>query len=498
MRYIMSKELMQQRIKQAQEEIDSRREQVKAGKMRQHYHFMPEKGWMNDPNGFIFFDGKYHFFYQTNPYEPFWNSMHWGHAVSSDLVNWEYLPLALAPSEAYDDHPKGGCFSGSAIEHEGKLYLMFTASANFGRGMEQTQCIASSEDGIHFEKYEGNPVITAPDFAEPGEFRDPKIWKHGEYFYCVLAARLNGNGAALLYRSSDILHWEYVNVLAESRGEWGDMWECPDLFPVGDKYILTFSPVRSGDHTSVFLKGDFDYKTGRFRTESASEIDWGFDYYAPHSFQAPDGRRITTAWANGWEWMPGWKDWGPAYKEGWTSFFSLSREVNLLADGRVQFTPIRELKELRIDAHKEAEISVTGERLPLTAGDGISCELRFDIDLDRTDAQSVELCLRSGEGKKTVCLIDLAKGELSVNRNHSDGWSRGVSRSLLFLKDRKLLDVHIFLDQSSIEIYTDNYTNNHSNNVYAGDEQNAITVRAEGGKAVLCNYESYGLRGTFR
>lgn len=120
----MSQKLMLEKIEKAQREIDTKREVVKHGKMRQCYHFMGETGWINDPNGLIYFRGKYHYFYQHNPFNGFWDSMYWGHAVSDDLIHWEYLPLALAPSEYYDNHLKGGCFSGSAIEHDGKLYLV--------------------------------------------------------------------------------------------------------------------------------------------------------------------------------------------------------------------------------------------------------------------------------------------------------------------------------------------------------------------------------------
>lgn len=146
----MSRELMLERIAKAQDRITQDREKISNGNMRQRYHFMAETGWINDPNGLIYYKGKYHFFYQYNPYHGFWENMHWGHAVSEDLLHWEYLPLALAPSEEYEDHLKGGCFSGSAIEHDGKLYLMYTAATNHGNGFVQTQCIAYSEDGIHF------------------------------------------------------------------------------------------------------------------------------------------------------------------------------------------------------------------------------------------------------------------------------------------------------------------------------------------------------------
>ena len=122
----MSQELLKKNIQTAQEEIERTKDAVSKGTMRQNYHFMAQQGWINDPNGLIYFKGKYHFFYQYNPYDAYWGAMHWGHAISDDMVHWEYLPIALAPSESYDNHKEGGCFSGSAIEHEGKLYLLYT------------------------------------------------------------------------------------------------------------------------------------------------------------------------------------------------------------------------------------------------------------------------------------------------------------------------------------------------------------------------------------
>lgn len=494
----MSKELMQKNIEKAQREIDSKKEKIKNGKMRQHYHFMPQTGWLNDPNGLIYFKGKYHFFYQCNPYSGFWDCMHWGHAVSDDMLHWEYLPLALAPSEHYDNHMKGGCFSGSAIEHDGKLFLMFTASTNDGNGFEQTQCIAYSEDGIHFEKYEGNPVVTAPEGVSPDQFRDPKVWKHEDKFYMVCGASRNNRGQALIYRSKDMLHWEFLNVLAESRGKWGIMWECPDFYPMGDKFVLTFSPIGSGDHTAVYLVGDFEYETGKFQYRVCDEMDWGFDYYAPQSFLAPDGRRIAVGWANEWEWMPLWKDWGPTYKEGWCGFFNIPREVHMMADKTLQFLPIQELQTLRINPLFQDAITVTEEETELKAGDGVAFEIKMKIDLENTDADRLELDFRCGEGRKTVCLFDFKNAEMSVDRNESDGWSVGVSRSAMLLRGKKELDIHIFSDQSSLEIFTDQYQNNHSSNIFATDVQNQLKVRAYGGRVVIRAYESYGMKDCFR
>ena len=148
----MSQELLNENIKKAQEEIEKTKDKVSEGKMRQNYHFMAQQGWINDPNGLIYYKNKYHFFYQYNPYDAYWGAMHWGHAISDDMLHWEYLPVALAPSEPYDNHKEGGCFSGSAIEHDGKLYLVYTGTTNYGDGFIQSQCLAYSEDGVHFVK----------------------------------------------------------------------------------------------------------------------------------------------------------------------------------------------------------------------------------------------------------------------------------------------------------------------------------------------------------
>lgn len=489
----MSQKLMQERILHAQTEIDRTKEAVGRGIMRQRYHFMPQTGWMNDPNGLIYFRGAYHYFFQFNPYCGFWDSMHWGHAVSKDLLHWEYLPLALAPSESYDAHQRGGCFSGSAIEHNGRLYLIYTGCANHGRGFEQTQCVAWSDDGIHFEKYAGNPVITAPEGVSPDCFRDPKVWKQGDQFYLVCGAGRHGRGCALLYRSEDLLHWTFCSVLAESRGEWGYMWECPDFFPVGDQYVLTTSPMGAGDHTSIYMIGDFDQQTGRFFPQVCQEMDWGFDYYAPQSFLAPDGRRLVVSWANGWEWMPLWKDWGPTYQEGWCGFFNVPREVRMTEDHQLQFVPAAELQALRRDHTRWERATVTGEPVALPVGDGISFELKLLLDMAETDAEAVELHLRCGEGRETVCTVDLHGGELRVDRSNSDGWSVGVSRSGLRLSGRTVLDLHILSDQSSLELFADQYRNNHSNNIYATPRQTGAWICARGGRAVLRQLESWQL-----
>ena len=260
----MTTKSMQQAIDTASTYFAEHAPEVAQASMRQTYHLMGPCGWINDPNGLIYYRGQYHFFYQFNPYSGFWGKMHWGHAVSDDLLHWTQLPMALAPSEPYDDHPQGGCFSGSAIEKDGKLYVAYTGTANHGNGFVQTQNIAISEDGVHFTKYEGNPVIEAPSGVPTDYFRDPKMWEHEGLYYMVVGAQRDGKAQALLYRSENLLDWEFLNVMHESRGEWGYMWECPDFFPLKDKWVFLCSPMGAGERTTVYFVGDIDYATGRF------------------------------------------------------------------------------------------------------------------------------------------------------------------------------------------------------------------------------------------
>lgn len=469
-------------IKKAQKAIEVGKPQIKDAKMRQRYHFMAEVGWINDPNGLIFFNNKYHFFYQYNPYDSCWGAMHWGHAVSDDMIQWRYLPIALAPSEDYDNHERGGCFSGSSIEHDGKLYLVYTGVANSGDGFVQTQCLAYSEDGINFDKYEKNPIITAPEGYDQANFRDPKVWKHGDYFYLVCGAQKDNLAKALLYRSLNLKDWEYINVLAESRGELGHMWECPDFYQIEDKYVLMFSPIGLHERTTIYLVGDMDYATGKFNYSNIGEIDWGLDYYAPQSFLDGKDRRLIVGWANGWDWMPWWKDWGPSYKENWCGSFGIPREVKLLKDNTLMFKPVEELEKLRYDENIKENIEIGNKKYEIQCGDGIAYEIKIKIDLKKTTADSFELLLRCSDTKETVITFDLKKSELTFDRNNSDGWSKGVSRSTLKLNDKNILDVHIFVDQSSIEIFTDNYQTVHSSNVFAGNDQNKNYIVVQNGK----------------
>ena len=201
------------------------------------------------------------------------------------------------------------------------------------------------------------------------------------------------------------------------------------------------------------------------------------------------------AWAIDWVMMPCFKDLGPTYWVDWCGFFNFPREVNMTKSGRLSFVPIRELKKYRKKTGKyvQDKLVICDSQQELKSDDGIAFELKFNINLRASNAQQLLVKLRCDEINQTVCIFDLKNGELKVNRNKADGWSKGISHSILFLKEKDVLDVHILSDQSSLELFTDNYQNNHSMNVFAGNEQNKIYFQAVEGSVVLENVEVYGI-----
>lgn len=273
-------------------------------------HFSAQVGWINDPNGFIYFRGEYHLFYQFNPYESVWGPMHWGHAKSKDLVNWEHLPVALAPDKAYD---KDGCFSGSAIVKDDVLWLMYTGHiVNEDGTVSQVQNMAFSTDGIHFEKIEQNPVATAdglPEEVIANDFRDPKIFeKDGRYYSVVATKHKDGVGCIVLLGSPNLTDWQFESIFLKGQAHQGHVWECPDYFEVDGQEYLVVSPMRyqkDGNdfiniNSNIFVTGHVDWDKKVFVAESFKEIDHGHDFYAAQTTEGPEGERVMIAWMHTW------------------------------------------------------------------------------------------------------------------------------------------------------------------------------------------------------
>ena len=204
-----------QELRQAAfEEVGKYQDLVEADPYRLHYHIMPPVGLLNDPNGWIQWNGTYHLFYQWMPFKTGHGAKFWGHYSSEDLVNWTHEDIALTPSEWFE---KNGCYSGSAIEHNGELYVFYTGNVKDEEGnRESYQCLTVSDDGIHFDKK--GPVVHLPEGYTP-HFRDPKVWEQdGSYFMVVGAQTEDLKGAVALLRSENLYEWNHVGVLAGGGG----------------------------------------------------------------------------------------------------------------------------------------------------------------------------------------------------------------------------------------------------------------------------------------
>ena len=279
-----------------------------AKESRPAFHFSNPVGWMNDPNGFSDYKGEHHLFFQYYPYATHWDSMHWGHAKSTDFIKWEYLPTALAPDQDYDN---SGVFSGSAIEDGEKQILIYTgveekAAPNGEKCIRQNQCVAIG-NGVEYEKIENNPVVTAnmlPEGSSLEDFRDPKVWKENGKYYMVAGSRhSDGSGQIALFCAEKLEKWEFAGILDRSEHKIGRMWECPDYFEVDNRQVVIFSPMqlfkdgKAEDAQTVCMQVKFDEKTCQMELPDEYQfMDYGMDLYAPQSTLDEEGRRILTAW----------------------------------------------------------------------------------------------------------------------------------------------------------------------------------------------------------
>lgn len=449
----------QKMIKNAHEELDKYKKGVTDHEWSLQYHVMPQANWMNDPNGFTMFNGEYHLFYQHHPYTPKWGPMYWGHVKSKDLVHWEHLPIALVPSELYDID---GCFSGSAIEKDEKLYLFYTGNKWTGPDqdidLKQVQCLAVSEDGVNFEKIDGNPVIEATPSGDihPNHFRDPKVWKEGDFYYCVLGSQTKDRiGQVLLYRSPDLLKWEFVSVLARGTGNMGYMWECPDLFSLAGEDVLVMSPQGvkpEGDlyhnlHQSVYVLGQLDLDKGDFQFGQFQLLDYGFDFYAPQTTLDQQGRRILVGW------MAMWESDMPEQEHHWAGAITIPR-ILTIENNRMKYVPAPELEKLRHDHVSYLNVPMDGHK-SFEGVEGDCLELNVSVDMKQSSEFGMKLRMDRLGKEETVLTYNVEEKQMILNRDYS-GKGPGGERKAPVEVEKGNLQLTIFLDKSSIEVFIQN------------------------------------------
>lgn len=426
------------------------------------YHVMATSGWINDPNGFCYFQGYYHIFYQHYPKAAQWGPMHWGHARSKDLVHWETLPIALTPGDKEDED---GCFSGSAVVHDNKMYLIYTGHHYYGDSdpdhFWQNQNLAISEDGIHFKKYEHNPIISQAPEDNTQHFRDPKVWYDNGNWYLILGSQNKAEiGRVLLYKSANLIDWNLVGPVtqADPNKNEGYMWECPDFFRLGDNDILLMSPqginAEAGKfknlHETGYMVGKYQYEDNSFVRGDFNELDNGHDFYATQTTLTPDGRRIVIGW------MDMWESKMPESSDGWAGALTLPREL-FYRDGILQMKPIEELKQLRTEQLINENYQVQEEQEIIADEKQYEAILNFDM----SNTSKAGVFFTDSDGKRLLSLeYDKIQNKLVLQRSTSDPEREATLKAT----DLKL---HIYVDTSSVEIFVNDGQRAFTERIYA-------------------------------
>ena len=465
------------------------------------FHLSPRIGWMNDPNGFSLYQGKYHLFYQYHPYSTQWGPMHWGHVISEDMLRWTYLPAAIAPDQEYD---KSGCFSGSALElDDGRQLLMYTGvrekrEEDGTKKAYQTQCLAIG-DGLDFEKCDCNPVLDQKDVPHSfshHDFRDPKMYRRADGgFACVVGDRTDdGSGAILLYTSDDGLNWRFVTILDRSYNEYGKMWECPDFFALDGSHVLLTSPqdmsqvgleFHNGNGT-VCLIGSFDRQKRQFERQRLQAVDYGIDFYAPQTLLTKDGRRVMIAWMQNW-------DTAVAYPANtkWFGQMTLPRELHV-RDGRLLQNPIRELDALhgRRVAYENVPV---GEEAYLRGVYGRVLDMTVTLRPQQNKPYELfRLKFAKGSQHYSDIVYDPKTSILRISRTHSGCTRDFVHERECFVRDRGgELKLRLILDRFSAEVFVNDGEQVLSMTLYTPMTANGISFEARGG--VLMDVEKYDI-----
>ncbi|KAI4453892.1 beta-fructosidase [Holotrichia oblita] len=467
-------------------------------KYRHQFHFMAQVGWINDPNGFSFYQGEYHLFYQYYPYGTTHGPMHWGHAKSKDLIMWEHLPVALAPCDAIDEK---GCFSGTAIEIDGEHILMYTGVVqDEANGIRQRQCIAKG-DGVIYSKTP-NHVITEdslPDSIAKSDFRDPKIFKHDEMFYCILGTKsITQQGCLVLYESTNIYDWKFKNILNMSREVNGGVYECPDYFTLDEKDIFLISPQYKKPQgyryhnifSCVYKIGKIDFETGLFDLEKEEEIDSGFDFYAPQTLLDDRGRRIMIAWMQMWSRsMP-----SNIEKHNWAGAMTIPREIMLVGDKLYQY-PVSEFKAYR-DKEFVLELDFNGE-----FSHNELMGKHIDVEIEATYEEDCLFGIKLFQGKEaeTIFTFDTKNKVVIFDRSNSGfkitGDKYEISNSgirTVAITCDKTIKARFILDNTSVEAFFNDGEKAMTGNIYSGEQDNGISIFSD--KQIHISIHQYQLK----
>ena len=466
-------------------------------KFRPTYHFSPLYGWMNDPNGMVYRDSEYHLFYQHNPYGSKWGNMHWGHAISKDLINWEHRPDAITPDAL------GTIFSGSAVVDTdntagfgaGAIVAIYTQNSD-----RQVQSIAySTDNGRSFTKYENNPVLT----SDARDFRDPKVFWHKETQRWIMLLAVGQE--MQIFSSSNLKDWAFESSFGEGQGAHGGVWECPDLFelPVDGtnekKWVLlcNLNPGGPfGGSATQYFVGTFNGK--EFVNESPSKtkwMDWGKDHYATVTWSdAPDNRRIAIAWMSNWQYA------NDVPTSQYRSPNSVPRDLSLFTvDGEtyLQSAPSPELLKLR-DISKKRSFKVNGTRTikDMIAGNEGAYEIELTIENQYADV--IGFRLYNDKGEEVDMQYDMKEKKFSMDRRKSGDVGFNENFPMLtwtaIESGKDELKLRLFVDKSSVEAFGDGGRFVMTNQVFPSEPYTHIDFYSKGGAYKVDSFVIYKLK----
>ena len=473
---------------------------------RPQFHFSPDSMWMNDPNGMVYFEGEYHLFYQYHPYSTVWGPMHWGHAISRDLVKWEHLPIALYPDSL------GTIFSGSAVIDwdnssglgDGEIPPMVAIYTNHSHEGEdagiltyQNQSIAYSIDkGRSWTKYEKNPVLVNPGIKD---FRDPKVIWHQQSERWIMALAVQDR--IHFYSSSDLLEWEFISEFGAEEGAHGGVWECPDLFPLQDQdghehWVLLVSigdgGPNGGSATQYFV-GSFDGESFSPYDSTIRWIDWGKDNYAGVTWSdvpENDGRRIFMGWMSNWQYAR------QVPTEKWRSAMTLPRKLELVNQDSAYFLkspPVEEVANL-IAEKVYTEVSTINGGQSLEAA--IPSLSQISMELSTDDLNNVIL-IELGAGEDLVS-IEIEGPGVTINRDRSGI----VDFNKEFIGDHAgfgvnpITRIDIYLDKSSVEVFANHGELVMTETIFPNAEISELKVSPQ--KTINLTTNIYQLKSTWQ
>ena len=450
---------------------------------RPQFHLLPAANWMNDPNGPIYWNSQYHMFFQYNPNGPYWGDMHWAHAVSSDMVHWKHLPTALSPTPGGPD--AAGCFTGTIVLDKGVATALYTGVVNASlpnatiddgqHVFRESQCLATSNDPeLKTWTKLAQPVISAPPVGmKVAGFRDPSPWRSGDWWYLAIGSGERGRGGdVLLYRSKHLQRWDYLHFLASgaSSGKTaanpvasGDMWECPDFFPLNGKHVLIYGST-GGVH---WQSGNLDEKELRFHTERSGILDHGSFYAAKTQLDANRNRIV-------WGWIPESRPLAEYEAAGWAGMMSLPRVLTLDGDGQLRIAVSPAVQMLRGREQKLMPGADAGSQIARLAVENATGEILGRI---RPGPEPFTMVLTGTltQGAISEPLVKLEFDPKTPDQILADG-----KPMPLRAQPRKPIDVHIYVDGSVAEVIVQDSAAYTKRFYYAGSVAPRVQLQVEG------------------